>query len=70
MRTIKIAQRFFDELLQRGDTVPRDSNGNTFIAIVSENYILKSEDGKQALARCTQDCPVNFRLIEIITTAN
>jgi len=59
---IKIAQRYFDELVDSGHTVPRDEKtGDTLIFKVGKDYEISTpEVDKTVTARCTQNNPCHL----------
>ena len=61
-----IPQRYFDELKDRGNTVPRYTKTGELIpfTVGSVYTIVAGETKEQVTAKCTQDCPYNLRLIE------
>jgi hypothetical protein len=63
MKKLIIESRYFNELLNNGNTVPRDNKtGNTLSLSVGKTYAVYSTD-KAATpidAKCTQNCPCSL----------
>lgn len=58
-----IPDRYFNELVSIGHTVPRYTGGNVINFTVSKKYIIINEKTKtEAIAICTQDCPCALKL--------
>ena len=61
-----IEKRYFDEILERGQCVPRNLNGDTLVAVTSRIYTLVCRETERELNTiCTQNCPVNFKIVEL-----
>lgn len=65
MKIKKIPNRYFDELKNSGNTVPRnEETGIVLKFLVGHKYIIVNETTKESIqAICTQDCPYNLRII-------
>lgn len=61
----KIPSRYFNELRDRGHTVPRNEKTGAVLPFkVSKEYTIVNETTKEELkAICTQDCPYNLKLV-------
>lgn len=63
---MKIDDRYYNELVNSGTTVPRDiKTGETLMLGVGEEYIITSSDKSKppVRARNTQNCPCHLKLI-------
>lgn len=60
-----IPQRYFNELKDRQNTVPRNEKTGELIPFkVGKEYTIQAEETKETIkVRCTQDCPYNLRVI-------
>lgn len=60
----RIEPNYFDELLHRNNTVPRDKKtGDVLSFVVGKEYTIT--DGlRKARVKCTQNCPTNLLLLQ------
>ena len=65
-----ISERAFNELKTNGHCVPRvynpkDQNDSITPFVVGKEYEVKYKGGKEIVkVRCTQNCPINIKLID------
>lgn len=65
LTTKLIPFRYFNELKNRGNTVPRNEKTGDLIPfkVGAEYFICFEKNGQPLRVKCTQNCPYNLRLI-------